>query len=185
MQHELLKQSCFIISLSFCFLVITVEMAPRISQAILIASGALTGIAAIAAMSWLRNRRQTHASSAGSTPHGTASTPASSGEHAPTHSRPNRLRRSRTVRRRRNNHASRNLADSNDADANALLSETEEDADNRKMLSLFKEWGEDDNRNLLNLLHAISENQSRKGKCARKQHRALANMQLCRGIHSS
>ncbi|KAI8048355.1 uncharacterized protein B0P05DRAFT_519438 [Gilbertella persicaria] len=42
------------------------------------------------------------------------------------------------------------------------MSDTEDNLDNRKMLSLFKEWGDDDNRNLLNLLHAISENQSRK-----------------------
>lgn len=54
----------------------------------------------------------------------------------------NRLRRSRHIRRRRNN--------------------TEEEEGGRTV-SLFKEWGDDENRNLLNLLHAISENQSRKG----------------------
>ncbi|KAI9281549.1 hypothetical protein BY458DRAFT_498904 [Sporodiniella umbellata] len=54
----------------------------------------------------------------------------------------NRIRRARHIRRRRNNNT--------------------EEEENGKSVSLFKEWGDDENRNLLNLLHSISENQSRK-----------------------
>ncbi|KAG2190145.1 hypothetical protein INT46_005190 [Mucor plumbeus] len=137
-------------------------MAPRISQAILVISGALTGLAAIAAVSYFKNKKDTNSNSfSSSTVQNSTSTNAISNENTSTNNRPNRLRRSRTVRRRRNNN-NRNLVENNDIDPNSIISETEEDADNRKMLSLFKEWGEDDNRNLLNLLHAISENQSRK-----------------------
>ncbi|KAG0747265.1 hypothetical protein G6F62_001673 [Rhizopus arrhizus] len=94
-------------------------MVRHISKAILIASGLITGLATIAAISYFR--RQPEARQESTTI--------------------NRLRRSRHIRRRRNN---------NNAE--------EED----RPISLFKEWGDDENRNLLNLLHAISENQSRK-----------------------
>jgi hypothetical protein len=35
--------------------------------------------------------------------------------------------------------------------------------DDARGSSVYKEWSEDDNKNLINLLSAISENQSRKG----------------------
>ncbi|KAG1169371.1 hypothetical protein G6F70_007534 [Rhizopus microsporus] len=89
-------------------------MVRQISKAILVASGVITGLATIAIISYFRQSHERQENS-------------------------NRLRRSRHIRRRRNN--------------------TEEAG---RPLSLFKEWGDDDNRNLLNLLHAISENQSRK-----------------------
>ncbi|RCH97081.1 hypothetical protein CU097_010177 [Rhizopus azygosporus] len=89
-------------------------MVRQISKAILVASGVITGLATIAIISYFRQSHERQENS-------------------------NRLRRSRHMRRRRNN--------------------TEEAG---RPLSLFKEWGDDDNRNLLNLLHAISENQSRK-----------------------
>ncbi|CEP16398.1 hypothetical protein [Parasitella parasitica] len=137
-------------------------MAPRISQAILVISGALTGLAAVAAVSYFKRKQSTNSnwSSQPSTVQNSTSTNVTS-ESTSTNNRPSRLRRSRTVRRRRNIN-NRSLVENSDIDPSGLMSETEEDADNRKMLSLFKEWGEDDNRNLLNLLHAISENQSRK-----------------------
>ncbi|KAI9478788.1 MAG: hypothetical protein EXX96DRAFT_572300 [Benjaminiella poitrasii] len=135
-------------------------MAPRISKAILVISGALTGFAAIAALSYYRHRNDLPLPSTKATnTSGGTETNSSSSNHNNSSSRSGRLRRSRSVRRRRN----RPSPENNDAEQNvAALSDTEDDGDNRKMLSLFKEWGEDDNRNLLNLLHAISENQSRK-----------------------
>ncbi|KAG1049239.1 hypothetical protein G6F46_005834 [Rhizopus delemar] len=94
-------------------------MVRHISKAILIASGLITGLATIAAISYFRRQPEGRQES----------------------NTINRLRRSRHVRRRRNN----NTAEEED-----------------RPVSLFKEWGDDENRNLLNLLHAISENQSRK-----------------------
>lgn len=95
-------------------------MVRHISKAILIASGLITGLATIAAISYFRRQPEGRQES----------------------NTINRLRRSRHIRRRRNN----NTAEEED-----------------RPVSLFKEWGDDENRNLLNLLHAISENQSRKG----------------------
>lgn len=138
-------------------------MAPRISQATLVISGVLTGITAIAAVSYY-NMKKTDTTSNSNSNFSNNDTNDTSADATTSLATPNgrtsRLRRSRTVRRRRN----RTLPENNEMDLNNSISETEEDADNRKMLSLFKEWGDDDNRNLLNLLHAISENQSRKGK---------------------
>ncbi|OBZ84361.1 Calcium-binding protein NCSA [Choanephora cucurbitarum] len=124
-------------------------MAPRITQAIIALSGVLTGVIAIAAFSYLGQPNETNEDNTSNT-HTAQSTDISN-------TRLTRLRRSRPNRRRRN----RNIPDSSENSSN--LVEAEEEVDNRKMLSLFKEWSDDDNRNLLNLLHAISENQSRKG----------------------
>lgn len=150
-------------------------MAPRISQAIIVISGALTGIAAIAALSYYRHRndplnegaRNDHVVNS----HSPTADSTTSGRGA------GRLRRSRHVRIRRGNN--RNTTDTSnttsavDNEQVPNISDNEEDVDG-KMLSLFKEWGDDDNRNLLNLLHAISENQSRKG-----EERVDSPMQTC------
>lgn len=120
-------------------------MALRISQAIIVISGAVTGLAAIAALSYFGQESDTPLDTT-----------------APTTSR---LRRSRHIRiRRGNNRNPPENATSTESEQIAAVSENEEDADNGKILSLFKEWSDDDNRNLINLLAAISDNQSRKGK---------------------
>lgn len=112
-------------------------MVIRISQAILIASGALTGLGLVYTIHRLT---QTNTSSDNST-----STP-----------RSNRPRRARHIRRRRNR-----------TDASEPSTSTNENAmdidDDARGSSVYKEWSEDDNKNLINLLSAISENQSRKG----------------------
>jgi monoamine oxidase len=144
-------------------------MAPRISQALLVISGVLTGITTIAIISYY-NKQKTDTTSNTATSNGIRrtntvdTTAATTASLATPNGRTNRLRRSQPVRRRRN----RTSPENNEAEPSASLSETE-DADNRRMLELFKEWGDDDNRNLLNLLHAISENQSRKGKVSQRK----------------
>lgn len=120
-------------------------MALRISQAVIAISGAVTGLAVIAAFSYFSQGSDTIAEPTPTTATG-------------------RLRRSRHVRiRRGNNRNTTENTTNTEAEQIANVSETEEDIDNGKMLSLFKEWSEDDNRNLNNLLAAISDNQSRKG----------------------
>jgi len=83
-----------------------------------------------------------------------------------------RLHRRRALRRRRqlNNEAS-NQGGSNDDSPNydsplrIPFLDTEEDGEDSLLLSSFKEWTEaDESKTLLNLLYAIAENQSRKGK---------------------
>jgi hypothetical protein len=83
-----------------------------------------------------------------------------------------RLHRRRALRRRRqlNNEAS-NQAGSNEDSPNydsplrIPFLDTEEDEEDSLLLSSFKEWTEaDETKTLLNLLYAIAENQSRKGK---------------------
>lgn len=140
-------------------------MAPRISQAIIVISGALTGLAAIAALSYYRHRND--ASTEGSrndtvvNSHSPTADSSTSGRGGA-----GRLRRSRHVRIRRGNNRnttteSSNITSTVENEQLPNISDIDDDVDG-KMLSLFKEWGDDDNRNLLNLLHAISENQSRK-----------------------
>ncbi|KAI9361372.1 hypothetical protein BD770DRAFT_441392 [Pilaira anomala] len=126
-------------------------MVVRISQAIVVLSGALTGLAAIAALSYYRRSNDT------STQPDTATTPETTRGTS-------RLRRSRHVRIRRNRPTAADLETepTTTAATAAAISETEEDIGNGRMLSFIKEWSEDDNKNLLNLLHAISLNQSRK-----------------------
>jgi hypothetical protein len=144
---------------------------PRISQAIIVISGALTGLAAIAALSYYRHRNDLPTvDTITNTRNNTTATQTTTETQATSSSNSNsrgRLRRSRHVRIRRSNRSENSNTPATPAaenDTNANNSDVEEDAtDNGKMLSLFKEWGDDDNRNLLNLLHAISENQSRKG----------------------
>lgn len=127
-------------------------MVVRISQAIVVLSGALTGLAAIAALSYYRRSNNTL------TRPDTATTPETTRGTS-------RLRRSRHVRIRRNRPTTADLETepTTTAATAAAISETEEDLGNGRMLSFIKEWSEDDNKNLLNLLHAISLNQSRKG----------------------
>lgn len=133
-------------------------MALRISQAIIVLSGAVTGLAAIAALSYFQRRTDTSDTTRPNSQNSTTSDITSRGT--------SRLRRSRHVRiRRTNNTDTTNTSSTAETEpAPVTVSETEEDIDNGKMLSFIKDWSDDDNKNLLNLLHAISENQSRKGK---------------------
>ncbi|KAI8876077.1 EF-hand [Backusella circina FSU 941] len=112
-------------------------MVIRISQAILIASGALTGLGLVYAI----NRFTHNSDNTTATTSATATTP-----------RNNRPRRARHIRRRRNR------VDEPSTNENAM----DIDDDARGGASAYKEWSEDDNKNLINLLCAISENQSRK-----------------------
>lgn len=150
---------------------------PRISQAIIVISGAITGLAAITALSYYRHRNDpptidatTRSNNSSRNNHTNTQTDTTTTQSTSSSSNRGRLRRSRHVRIRRNNRGENNNSSSVAAataenDPHANLSDNEDDAEaNGKMLSLFKEWGDDNNRNLLNLLHAISENQSRKGK---------------------
>jgi hypothetical protein len=129
-------------------------------------SGVVTGVAAIAALSYYRQRNDSSTETTRSD--NAANNNSTTNDTTPSGRGTSRLRRSRHVRIRRGNN--RNNAESNNAtstidnEQTGNLSDNEDDADTGKMLSLFKEWGDDDNRNLLNLLHAISENQSRKGE---------------------
>lgn len=144
-KHEKVIFILHLISVSSFSLFFFATMTLRISQAIIVISGAVTGLAAIAALSYFGQRNDA--------PIDTTATATG------------RLRRSRHVRIRRGNN--RNTTENTTNTENeqiAAVSENEEDADNGKMLSLFKEWSDDDNRNLINLLAAISDNQSRKGK---------------------
>lgn len=133
-------------------------MALRISQAIIVLSGAVTGLAAIAALSYFQRRTDTSDTTRPNSQNSSTSDITSRGT--------SRLRRSRHVRiRRTNNTNTTNTSSAAEPEPVPVsVSETEEDIDNGKMLSFIKDWGDDDNKNLLNLLHAISENQSRKGK---------------------
>ncbi|GAA5805904.1 hypothetical protein HPULCUR_011430 [Helicostylum pulchrum] len=132
-------------------------MALRISQAIIVLSGAVTGLAAIAALSYFQRRNDTSDTTRSNAQNSTTSDITSRA--------PSRLRRSRHVRIRRTNNTNTTTTNSTaeTEPTPVTVSETEEDIDNGKMLSFIKDWSDDDNKNLLNLLHAISENQSRKG----------------------
>ncbi|KAG0167776.1 hypothetical protein DFQ30_005666 [Apophysomyces sp. BC1015] len=146
-------------------------MSTRIHPAAIVLSGALTGIVAIVALSYIADRLRTPNDVGGS-----------------------RLRRSRHVRRRRpatennTNNTNNNNSGSSSTSARHVewnydettsplqlqLSESEDEGDiiggsgnsgaggGGRLVSLLKEWSEDDNKNLLNLLYAISDNQSRK-----------------------
>ncbi|KAL0088548.1 hypothetical protein F4703DRAFT_1792712 [Phycomyces blakesleeanus] len=111
----------------------------------IVASGAMTGIVLIAAAAYLFDNHSSRSSLDSS--------------------RGGRLRRSRNVRRRRLRVGNSRMTEDQDDGSPVLLgmSDTDDDDDGDGPTSLFKEWNEDDNKNLLNLLHAISDNQSRKG----------------------
>jgi hypothetical protein len=143
-------------------------MAVHISQAIILLSGAVTGVAAIAALSYYSHRNDPSNTTTRrptiNNPSSTNTTESSLPDTAGGSNRASRLRRSRSIRRRRN----RNTPDIAENDPN--LSDVEEDADMKKVPSLFKEWNDDENRNLLNLLSCISANQSRKEGFIHRKH---------------
>lgn len=124
------------------------SMAPRIPGYVLVLSGILTGVAAIALVSYYS---------------GGSSAPADASARSNNDSRrATRLRRSAHVRRRRLRSNARHTIPRLTTTENDQppWSDSEDDA-----LSLLKDWSEDDNKNLLNMVYAISESQARKGKC--------------------
>ncbi|KAI9278698.1 hypothetical protein BDA99DRAFT_531443 [Phascolomyces articulosus] len=129
-------------------------MTLRIPPVALVVSGALTGVVALVAISYVADRY--HSTTSPQSPTTTASnTNATSSETR----RSTRLRRSRHVRRRRlrSGHHRRTEASGDPEDPVSLLqvplSESEEE------VAL---WSDDDNKNLLNVIYAISETQARK-----------------------
>ncbi|KAI8144702.1 hypothetical protein BJV82DRAFT_605920 [Fennellomyces sp. T-0311] len=117
-------------------------MAPQIPPVLLVASGALTGLVALYTISRISDRYTTNATQpSASIPNGPSTTEPR---------RSTRLRRSRHIRRRRARSA-------HPEDSVPLLqvplSESEEDV---------AVWSDDDNKNLLNVIYAISETQARK-----------------------
>ncbi|KAI8975161.1 hypothetical protein BDF20DRAFT_914127 [Mycotypha africana] len=159
-------------------------MAPRISQAVLLLTGAITGLATIAAISYYKNKKRNRSANNTRTTRSTATaTESTTGRSntvtGNTSRSAARLRRARSIRRRTRNEDqgrsqlipagassnSNNNNNNNNTNTNVddlFLSDTEEELVSGRILSLFKEWSEDDNKNLLNLLYAISENQSMK-----------------------
>lgn len=130
----------------------------RVPDYVYIAAGVATGACAIAAGNYVYRRWQARHN------------PVTSAI-ATESSRSNRLRRSRHVRRRRHRPRSSDndpLAplDEGVSPLQIILSDSEDEAD-MGTGALFKEWSQDDNKNLLNLIHAISENQARKGERTR------------------
>ncbi|KAI9032836.1 hypothetical protein CLU79DRAFT_830671 [Phycomyces nitens] len=153
----------------------------RLHPLAIVASGAMTGIVFIAAAAYLFDNHSSRSSTDSN--------------------RGNRLRRSRNVRRRRMRVGNSRMPEDQDDGSPVLLagSDSEDDEDGERSVSLFKEWSEDDNKNLLNLLHAISDNQSRKGgitcnKCSTTPVRGVrykcANCidfdlcEMCEGSHN-
>ncbi|KAG2224977.1 hypothetical protein INT45_000098 [Circinella minor] len=128
-------------------------MALRVPPAIIVVSGALTGIIALVAISYGIDHYYSTAPQSPTTANATNSNATSSETRRST-----RLRRSRHVRRRRlrSGHHRRTEGDPEDAVSllQVPLSESEEE------VAL---WSEDDNKNLLNVIYAISETQARKG----------------------
>ncbi|KAI8372847.1 uncharacterized protein BYT42DRAFT_616052 [Radiomyces spectabilis] len=116
----------------------------RHRSSLALVGGAVAGITLVAAVSYLYRHR---GSSTGET---SSDTPQPS----------NRLRRSRHIRRRRQ--IRRQLDQIAEAPTPTPGSDSEDEAESNRLLSLFKEWSDDDSKNLLNLLYAISDNQSRK-----------------------
>lgn len=132
----------------------------NIPTSLLVISGVLTGAIAIVATSLLRSSHTRPAEGNGLS--SSAQDPASANPEGSS-----RLRRSRHVRRRRARPAQqrRPTPDTTTDDLSLLqvhFSDSEEDVFHGTM-SLFKEWSDDDNKNLLNIIYAISENQARKG----------------------
>lgn len=144
-------------------------MVVHIPQAFIIFSGAITGILAISAISYYRHRDDSSNSRRSTMNDQTSQNQLVTGESSLLDTsggsnRSSRLRRSRSIRRRRN----RSSPNSIENDPN--LSDIDESMDMKKAPTYFKDWNNDENRNLLNLLSFISLNQSQKeGYIHRKQ----------------